>query len=159
MLGFWMPFSVLFILVKQQMAGKANTAQQECHNEWWNNSLLVLVNQTWCVKVKEVTPELTGSSISLQHKAALQAAFSFATGCIQPNKRETERKFHLIPADKKVLFQQLISFLLRKCVRIQIGSKGNLFFSFLPFFLCIWGSFLVPISWDKAGWQSESLED
>lgn len=70
----------------------------------------------------------TSSSISLQHKAALQAVFSVATGWIWPNKRETERKFHPIPADKKVLFQQLMSFLLEKCENLDWLQKKNLFF-------------------------------
>lgn len=57
------------------------------------------------------------NAISSQHKAALQAAFSIATGWIWPNKRQTGRKFRPVPADKRVLFHQLMRFLLEN-VRI-----------------------------------------
>lgn len=69
-------------------------------------------------------PAATGSTISLQHKAALQAVFLVATGGIWSNKREREREreihiFLPIPADKSVLFQKLMSFLLEKCENLD----------------------------------------
>lgn len=101
-------------------------------------------------------PRAASSTISLQHNAALQAVFSIATGWIWPNKRETERKFHPIPADKRVLFQQLMSFLLEKCENLDwLKETRNLFLPTL-FFLCIWGPFSVPVYKDKPGWQNES---
>lgn len=57
------------------------------------------------------------------------------TGWIWPNKRETERKFHPIPADKRVLFQQLMSFLLEKCENLDwLKETRNLFLPALLFF-------------------------
>lgn len=77
-------------------------------------------------------PAATGSTISLQHKAALQAVFSLATGGIWPNKREREKKTELkflpILADKSALFQQLMSFLLEKCENLDwLKETRNLF--------------------------------
>lgn len=143
--------SVLFLALpnRQQAAGHFQpTPRQEGNNEWWNNGLSLFVNPTWCAKVKkkEKNPTATRSTISSQHKAALQAVFSIATGWIWPNKRETERKFYPVPADKRVLFQQLVRFLLEKCENLDWLIETRFFFSFpnslffFPFFflaLCL----------------------
>lgn len=89
------------------------------------------------------------SSISSEHKAALQAVFSIATGWIWPNKRETERKFCPIPADKRVLFQWLMSFLLEKCENlVWLKETRNPFLPTLSLFFFprgIWDPYWVPV--------------
>ena len=111
-------------------------------------------------KGKEMSPELTAtsSSTSWQHKAALQPVFSIATGWMWPNKRETKRDFHPIPADKKVLFQLHISFLFEKCENLDsLKRNTNLFFlSPSLFLLCIWGPFSAPVYKDEPERQKES---
>lgn len=109
-------------------------------------------------------PTATSSTISSQHKSSFaKAVFSIATGWIWPNKRETEQKFHPIPADKRVLFQQLMSFLLEKCENFRLAqrnkksfsSRSVFFFSSSSSFLCIWGPFSALVCEDKPGWQNE----